>query len=119
KVSAPGRLILHPSGGPHKYASLARDPTPLGTLNSIEFTDASGCSSKLYFGMNGAGGDYEAPPRPPSGAFDVRYESNRFLETNDGRARREQRIHLTNAAYPVIIKWTTNRQPFPASLSAG
>lgn len=117
KASAPGNLILSAAGPRAMPAAAAA--TPLGTFNAIEFIDASGNSTRLYVGMSGAKGDFTLPPAPAQGGFDVRYLPDRFLAMNDGRGSATEKILISNAAFPVTVRWTTNRQPFPVSLIAG
>jgi len=81
KTSGSGKVILNGTNPP-----LAKRTNfdIISTLNSITITDGNGSSKILYFG-NGEINErelryYELPPNPPEGSFDVRFNSNRFVE---------------------------------------
>ena len=75
----------------------------------IIITDNSGVSYTLYTvkgdSPNGAAGvnlnDYELPPAPPTGMFDVRYGSGRYAEELSAV---NQTIELNSLEYPVKVR---------------
>jgi PKD repeat protein len=70
-------------------------------FTKFTITDNNGSVSNLYLGnASQISGSYELPPVPPTGIFDVRYGSDKFVElygqSND--------VKLNSAAYPIKIK---------------
>jgi hypothetical protein len=81
----------------------------LSSLNRLEFADASGATSTLYFG-----GDetqipdlYSLPPVPPTGSFDARFSSQRFVETYSPEFDTPLQfpIDIKSANTAVTIRW--------------
>jgi len=66
--------------------------------NSINFTDASGRMGELKI-ISGKSVNTEMPPAPPAGAFDVRFNGDRFA-VSDGE---EANIELSGINYPLEI----------------
>jgi len=68
----------------------------------IIITDAAGKNYVLY-GVKGEVNlnDYELPPAPPSGMFDVRYGSGRFAEDLNSSL---QSIEMSGMVYPVKVR---------------
>jgi hypothetical protein len=69
-------------------------------LDKLMFKDNKGRERVLYFTGKELQIDlnkYELPPPPPSGIFDVRFESQRNLENKDSR------IILSGATFPLTI----------------
>jgi len=79
-------------------------PVELITKNwgKIIITDASGKSYTLYV-VNGEANldEFELPPAPPSGMFDVRYGSGRYAELIGNTT---QTIELNSLQYPVKVR---------------
>jgi hypothetical protein len=68
----------------------------------IRLIDSAGNSGVLYLAPLEEGhGDFELPPLPPAGVFDVRFGSGRYVEKLDG-GRCE--IKISSAQYPLKIK---------------
>ncbi|MCC6255393.1 MAG: T9SS type A sorting domain-containing protein [Ignavibacteriaceae bacterium] len=75
----------------------------------IMMTDAAGSSYTLYSvkGDSPNGGarvnldDYELPPIPPSGMFDIRFSSGRIAEDLNGSVKE---INLSGVTYPLTIR---------------
>jgi carboxypeptidase T len=75
-------------------------------LNAITFKNENGKTSSLYFSENSMAGQFELPPVPPSGSFDVRFTSNRYLEHFSPEDQTQQLgISLQSAAGPLKIEW--------------
>jgi hypothetical protein len=68
----------------------------------IIFTDASGINYTLY-AVNGQVdlSQYELPPAPPAGMFDIRYGSGRIAEDINSAI---QTIELNGVTYPVTVR---------------
>jgi carboxypeptidase T len=78
-------------------------------FNSITVTDVNNMSSTIYFGTNIDGynlSQFELPPIPPTGSFDVRFSSNKFVENFSSYNQTEQKkIFIQASAFPVSIRW--------------
>ena len=59
------------------------------------------------------------PPQPPAGAFDIRFASERFLETVSPETEKHFPIILSNAAYPLTVTWHEEKNLLRASLLSG
>ncbi|MCF8304998.1 MAG: DUF4623 domain-containing protein [Ignavibacteriales bacterium] len=66
----------------------------------INITDAAGKSMTLYFQGENAGANYDMPPAPPVGVFDVRFANNTFAAD---LASGPQEIQLSSVTYPVKV----------------
>ncbi len=79
-------------------------------LSFLSVKDNLGRERILYVSPEDAeidGGVFELPPPPPSGMFDVRYESQSSLAVVAGEKgkRQEFPIAIAGAEYPLTIKW--------------
>lgn len=108
KASNDGTLTMTSSGG--KTSASAPPPSDdLAGCSHVAVTDRTGASQSLYFGhpKNGFADDYELPPPPPVGAFDVRFSSQSMLEIlprQSGSVTLPFTIH--DAAYPVTLSFS-------------
>ncbi|MCE1190021.1 MAG: Omp28-related outer membrane protein [Ignavibacteria bacterium] len=69
----------------------------------IIFTDNSGKTSVLYLSEEkNSLQRYELPPLPPSGIFDIRFGSDRYIES----AAIQQNVRLQGVQFPVHVKVT-------------
>ncbi len=81
-------------------------------LNQLAITDADGHRQILWFGQKQQGGSasglYDLPPIPPSGAFDARFNSDKFVEFHDSSLSQpaDFRIALQIEKYPIKLCWT-------------
>ncbi|MDI6767008.1 MAG: S8 family serine peptidase [Bacteroidota bacterium] len=121
KVSQSGQIILSEALGNIAKQSLVDDSTRRADLitNSsiLTITDAAGRSQKLFFkpcevlslnvvkGLPSQGWNYELPPPPPAGIFDVRFASGRMMEAVDKTKKNKFPIIISSAIYPVMIEW--------------
>ena len=86
--------------------SLSKGTTPLVEVNKewgkIIITDATGKNYTLY-SVKGEVNleDYELPPAPPAGMFDVRFGSNRYAEQ---LSTSNQTIELNSLSYPIKVR---------------
>ncbi|NNJ54004.1 MAG: T9SS type A sorting domain-containing protein, partial [Ignavibacteriaceae bacterium] len=98
KSLADGQLIIPGpfTGAPPKLAIIEEN------WGKITLTDYTGKSFKLYSASGELNlDDYELPPPPPAGVFDVRFGSQRFVEDLSSG---NNTIDFTGVEYPVKIK---------------
>jgi hypothetical protein len=107
KVSQNGKIVL--ACGTQKISVSPTDELEL--LNSITVTDASGSSQTIYVGASDAVtlplDMFELPPPAPEGALDVRFASNRMVETYSAAAAKpvEYHFNVRSTSYPITIAW--------------
>ncbi len=123
KVSEAGKLILQSqsalAASPQLLAAKGSKTTLTGTtiakfaqeqkLNTLNFTDASGKSTSLYFSAKSLSTDlvkFDLPPSPPSG-FDVRFRSNRKVILGDQKKVGEKQFSpiQISGKDPFTISW--------------
>ncbi|MCX7612279.1 MAG: T9SS type A sorting domain-containing protein, partial [Ignavibacterium sp.] len=98
KTSGAGNLVL-------KKSTLAKDGEEFYVENiesswrKITITDAQGTTQELYLADKFDENKYQLPPLPPTSMFDVRFESDRYVELDNYA----QRIELQGVKYPVTI----------------
>ncbi|MDP2209087.1 MAG: FlgD immunoglobulin-like domain containing protein [Bacteroidota bacterium] len=84
------------------------------SYNTITITDKKGASQQLYFGMDAEEAVnlsyYEMPPMPPSSIFDVRFASQRILETYPKVVEqfKQYAITLQGVEFPITVSWNTS-----------
>ena len=73
-----------------------------GDWGRIIFSDASGINYTLY-AVNGAfaAADYELPPAPMGGMFDIRFSSSRIAEDINSAAKT---IEMSGVTYPLTVR---------------
>lgn len=118
KAEGPGVLIL--DGEPAAESTPINLPKRSG-WNVLSVTDRIGRTQKLFFGPSGRldpreTRSYELPPAPARGAFDVRFASQRMLETAGADAPRRVPLSISGADYPVRIEWTTSDVSVPFAI---
>ena len=111
RVTGDGTLGMNAWGAaPAAHPDLVETPEAAG-FNPVTFTDAKGRSQTLYLAGTdriGKNADrYELPPAPPTGSFDVRFGSGKWVEPFPGEegAARELPVSIRGAAYPVTMRW--------------
>ncbi|MDP2209478.1 MAG: T9SS type A sorting domain-containing protein [Bacteroidota bacterium] len=88
----------------------------LSTLDNFTITDANGNSQSMYTRNAGRAvnlgiSDFEAPPIPPKGLFNVRFQSNKFIETIlPNQKIKRMPIVIKDAQYPINISWNIKWQ---------
>ncbi|MDI6767078.1 MAG: T9SS type A sorting domain-containing protein [Bacteroidota bacterium] len=107
KVSQAGEIILQ-----DVFNNIAKQSSLdlITNSNLITITDAAGRSQKLFFkpcegSEPSQGWNYELPPPPPAGIFDVRFASGRMMEAVDKTKKNKFPIIISSAIYPVMIEW--------------
>ncbi len=107
KVNSPGKLVLSFS---NLYKTKSNLEVDLARFNSITIRDMSDNQQTLYFTNQHVDislNNFELPPLPPGGSFDVRFKSGRMLEIA------EQESTLDGTEYPIIIQ----SRHYPISIS--
>ncbi|MFN0158978.1 MAG: SBBP repeat-containing protein [Bacteroidota bacterium] len=116
KVSQNGFLIFN------EAVATQRMVPSLVDANSFVIEDGASHSQTLFYSdsdnSQALAAYYELPPAPPDGAFDVRFASNRLLETA-GSGATELPVILRGASYPITLRWENQRQPVDASIVVG
>ncbi len=83
----------------------------LSAIDNISITDDNGNSQTIYTHNGGRKlklkfKDFEMPPIPPKGVFDVRFPSGKFIETVDpDSATQTMKIKIKDAQYPISFSW--------------
>ncbi|HLB00685.1 MAG TPA: YCF48-related protein [Bacteroidota bacterium] len=111
-----GRIILDPEtrAGPLKILARSGLRRTLNESGEIRFTDASANSASLFL-SDRDGTDRSAgflPPFPPAGGFDVRYRTDRFVETSGEGQLTGHPVWISSADFPLAI--TLSRSPSSA-----
>ncbi|HMD14909.1 MAG TPA: T9SS type A sorting domain-containing protein, partial [Bacteroidota bacterium] len=94
----------------------------LGTSNTLLFGDIAGNVERLYCravsasDKNNVADLFEAPPLPPEGVFDVRFSSNRILETVVEQQTSTFPVIIQGAEYPITVSWQANTNSVSASI---
>jgi hypothetical protein len=107
KASADGQLILDTTAVPGSEASAG---VPGTSRCRLIIQDADGNRQTLYLAAEEAvPAEYELPPVPPEGSFDVRFSTGRMLERVSGEAIG---ILVSSAHYPLVVSWDmTSTEP--------
>jgi hypothetical protein len=103
RTSAAGTVTVESEWGGGRIAS----SNHLSEASSLTFTDASGYSSNLYYGVSvpeEARLSYSLPPVPPAGGFDVRFAGDMLYTEETGE------ILVQSGSYPVIISYDTGNE---------
>lgn len=86
-------------------AQIGKEAAELSTLlNHLEVRDNAQRDGEVYFGTTSKKMDldyYALPPVPPVGSFDVRFATNRSVESNVGTSGSVLRFQTTD--YPVVL----------------
>ncbi len=106
KVSQAGKVVLSTAIKNPPKNSVKRSS---GNENTVRFEDSHGQVQSLYFVRLLKGetinGNYEMPPSPPPGIFDVRYASGRYMEFIQQSATGEFAISISSSPEPISISW--------------
>lgn len=121
RASQPGALVLASSqASAVKQERGGRVPDGYGW---IEVRDEAARRMRLYF--SGALPDTESldqfdlPPAPPAGSFDVRYSTNRYVAGAVSGREAEVPVIVSAAQYPLLIRWDLTHEPASAWLRMG
>ncbi len=83
----------------------------LSALDNFIITDANGNSQAMYIRNAGRAvnlgiSDFDMPPVSPKGLFNVRFQSNKFIETVlPNQKIKRMPIVIKDAQYPINISW--------------
>ncbi len=127
KCSEAGQLILHTTNGLMASKTASSFLQPLlkpgrehykdGTC-FLTFTERSGRQRILSLETEStelSHGYSEFPPPPPSGIFDVRFTSNKIVETIGSGHAKTMPLSISSAMYPLTVSWDL-RKEFPPVL---
>lgn len=99
KVSSDGNLVL--PGAVGKGSAIAEIKYD-NNWGKIIFTDKAKNSAVLYSASEGANvSNFEMPPLPPNGIFDVRFNSQKGVEVVNSLGKE---ITVTGGVYPIELK---------------
>lgn len=102
-----GKIVL--ASGPGANSKAVPAPDPLASMNTLTVTDKNGNRQVLYFGTDGNlvnASRYELPPAPPAGIADVRFASQRYVESIPAAITgADYPISLSGLVAPVTISW--------------
>ncbi len=112
RASAAGQLVLDASGSLGKHSSAAPAQPELKDFHRLIIRDGAKHEQVLYFGqenlLHSPIDAFSLPPSPPEGAFDVRFSSDRMLNTySPDRARAGENlfgISLRNISFPLTVR---------------
>ena len=108
KTNASGSLVMKKTalskGGDDVFYVENIDPT----WRKIVISDAQGISQELYLADKFDEAKYQLPPLPPSSMFDVRFDSDRYVEIDNY----PHKIELQGVKYPVTITITNAEKGF-------
>ncbi len=90
-------------------------------LNKLTIQDQGGHQQVLFFSIDGIvdPSRYEMPPKPPQGAFDVRYGSGQMLATVGVNQMNTFPISISSSSNTVKVSWDLNSSSVSASLGNG
>ncbi len=116
KMNGAGTLQMVSYAAAPKAEPMIAGETDLAGLNRVTIQDAIGRSQTIYLGSEGQLRNelsfFEMPPAPPAGAFDVRFQSQRMVESYpempvDGQTY-QYPVSIQGAVYPVVVRWEIN-----------
>ncbi len=108
KTNQEGSFIFNPNNivqnnSFQKFAKAVRN------LSSISFKDKLNNTQVLYYSDNSEGiEEYSLsslPPRPFENLFDVRFQSNRFVESKNLKSNNEFPILFQGIEFPLTVQW--------------
>ncbi|MDP2366113.1 MAG: T9SS type A sorting domain-containing protein, partial [Ignavibacteria bacterium] len=108
--------------------TLASSERILDRFNTLTIKDGVGREQTLYFGTDANGeiplAFYEMPPLPPSGAFDVRFESENgglMLQTHatDVKGLIEFPVRIQTESFPISVSWKIKGESISYKLADG
>ncbi len=110
KSSTTGSLIMSAPINNTPSTNAVQNTTPSWDgFSSVTISDNSGGSQVLYLGeiTARAAAAFELPPAGPDGVLDVRFESQRMVESihADATHRVDYPIAIRSTAYPVSVEW--------------
>jgi hypothetical protein len=115
-VFSGGTFSKHEQGNPSTASTL-------DDANELVFRDSKDHQQTLYFVATSdsvvRGDQYELPPTPPAGAFDVRFSSGRMLEIADPETGGTFPLTVSPVNGPVHISWRIVDDGMEAQLFVG
>lgn len=106
KLNALGSIIFSNNPGTlQRPGGIASD---LSDVSYLTFIDADGHHQTLYLAGQSAIPSieqYEAPPLPPLGAFDIRFSTQRYAESLQFGHAQKVEIATQSVRFPVTLRW--------------
>ncbi|MCE1188833.1 MAG: M12 family metallo-peptidase [Ignavibacteria bacterium] len=105
-VTGQGYWVRATQAGTLNLNTLAKDvvnstPKIEKSWSKVSFSDAAGNTSVLYLASAGTKlANYDLPPVPPTGIFDARFSSQRYVEVAN---KQLQSVQISGASYPVTV----------------
>lgn len=123
KVENDGQFVC--SGPMPTHTGVTPITNMLDAMNQLSIRDTRGNVQKLFFGLSADGArtpdEFEMPPPPPSGGFDVRFETHRggsFVQAY-GDSIESTVISIQSEAYPITIIWNIKHRNHAYTLMGG
>ena len=113
RVSGAGKLVLHSGSILKQSGSPVRvgNSSMVNNYNAMVFRNTYGEERRLFFSdAQNENNNFELPPIPPSGVFDVRYGTNNFAEFAESHGLKEIPISISSTSYPVTINFNLVEQ---------
>lgn len=89
------------SGSSGDYITYYSDFDTLSRLIRFEISDNNNNTVNLYLkNQNQTSSQYDLPPVPPAGIFDVRYSTDKYIESLGS----DHIIKINSAVYPIVLK---------------
>jgi hypothetical protein len=110
KVSEAGKLVITSGSQSSSLVRAASIAKVFEGSNELQFEDNQGSKQSIFFTRDIENVELktlgDAPPLPPVGCFDVRYESQRIVEVcSPNEKQHDFTIKITDAAYPFKVRW--------------
>ncbi len=119
KTDRAGRLVLD---GTNITKNNLLSKNILQSLNKIIIRDSKDNYQTLYFGKYSNDikiRNYDLPPTPPIGTFDVRFQSGRYLEIIKDYAIESFPILISSNNYPLNLEWNIKQSDVYSTLVVG
>ncbi|MDP2207498.1 MAG: M12 family metallo-peptidase, partial [Bacteroidota bacterium] len=108
KANQEGRFIFNPNNFVQNKSAI-KFANAIRNLSSIRFKDKLNNSQVLYYSDNLEHTDEYSlsalPPRPFENLFDVRFQSDRFVESQNSKSNNEFQILLQGIEFPLTVQW--------------
>ena len=110
RANGNGKLVLKKSGALNASRPRSQETLELDSVNSLIVTDRAGHSQTLYFGQIASVSSITArsgmPPPPPDGSFDVRFQSQQYIEGyQTDQTTQNLTINIQGGKYPLTLRW--------------
>lgn len=123
KVENDGQFVF--SSRMSAYPEVMPTADMLEPMNQLSIRDMRGGNQKLFFGTFAGEAwtldNFEMPPPPPSGGFDVRFNTRRggSLVQTHGDSIVSTPISIQSESYPIIVDWKIKQRKYSYALTGG